>query len=129
MSPFLIVPISLIIGLPFFLILASVKSEQETETPEYVVHVAQDLAKKERGEEVYLTLKAVYFDLQKQKGGGYGPWLSCCLERVAKGQEIDDGVALTALRFTRRDLAGSRYNLDAIDAAIAKLEKEEGEGA
>lgn len=89
---------------------------------------ARELKEKERGRVAFSALRNAYADLKRQRAAGYGPWLSCCLERAAAGEEVTPEVAITALTFTRRDLLWGRFNLDALDAAISKLEEETGEG-
>ena len=77
----------------------------------------------ETGCRVFEILNETHRSLDRQKVRGYGPWLSCLIERRCG----DANVALTAVRFTIRDLAGSRFNLDALNKAAAEL-KEMGAG-
>ena len=98
---------------------------------------------KERGEvadgRVQQIVRAAYLDLKKQGVSGCGPWLSSLLETSAgtwcvgktnKGQSVvvtepmsvRADVALTAVRWTIRELAGSRYDLTGLYEAQNKLE-------
>ena len=94
---------------------------------------------------VHEIIKAAYLDLERQRARAYGPWLSALLdggpgfyftgtvdqrgrERAREWRRVEPAVALTAIRFTIRDLAGSRFNLDGLRRAEAELEQM-GEGA
>lgn len=90
---------------------------------------------------VHEIIKAAYLDLEKQRARAYGPWLSALLDGGPgfyftgtvdqRGREraerewrrVEPAVALTAIRFTIRDLAGSRFNLDGLRRAEAELEQ------
>jgi len=58
--------------------------------------------------------------LHRQGAGGYGPWLSSCIERINKGYIVPNKVALQAVRRTIADLDGSRFNI----ACLLKAESE-----
>ncbi len=68
------------------------------------------------------VLKRAEMSLRKQRGAGYGPWMSACLERAQKGLPVDPSVALTAVRWTIRELEWSRFDLTALEAAAGELE-------
>ena len=81
-------------------------------------------------------------DLQKQRAGVAGPWLSSLqsrgrmvMSRDEKGRavvrvvgaDIEPGVALTAVRWTLRELSGSRYSTKVLEEAEGELEEIAGE--
>ena len=88
---------------------------------------------------VHEILKAVYIDLKRQRAGTHGPWIAALLDggpemyftgdidRWGRGRaerewrRVEPAVALTAIRFTMDELAGGRYNLDALRAAESEL--------
>lgn len=94
-------------------------------------------------ERVHQIVKTAHLDLKRQGAGAYGPWLATLLdggqefyftgavdkmgrdkaERVWK--RVGPSVALTAIRFTLRDLAGSRFDLAGLLRAEAELEQME----
>lgn len=88
----------------------------------------ESTAKKERGAGVYLALWGAYKSLTEQRAHGYRGWLSSCIRHAQGGEMIPAAVAIRALELTRSELSGSRYSLAGIDAALALLKKEEGEG-
>ena len=67
-------------------------------------------------------LVSVLRSLEKQRASGYRSWLSSCIERLQHGNEVPPEVALQAMYFTRRELAGGRFNLCVLDAKIAEYE-------
>ena len=67
--------------------------------------------------EVLEIVSRAYFGLKKQRAAGFGPWLSSLIERRDGNRKI----ALTALRMTRDELTGRRFNLDGLDKAIADI--------
>ena len=92
---------------------------------------------------VLAIVQSCYRDLQKQKAGLAGPWLPSLLdgarmvvvpgekgrtEVVAVGRDIAPGVALTAVRFTLRELSGSRYSTKVLEEAEGELEEITGAG-
>lgn len=80
--------------------------------------------KEEGGGMVLETVKAAKSALTRQKAAGYGPWLSCIIERGG----APASVAVTALKRTRYELTGSRFDLSGLDRAIEALESETGAG-
>lgn len=92
---------------------------------------------------VHEIIKAAYLDLKRQRAGTHGPWLAALLdggpdffftgsvdkwgrERAEREwRRVEPAVALTAIRFTMNDLAGGRFDLDALRRAESELEKME----
>lgn len=121
--------IAFIIGIPVALIIRAQNEAMEEEGERREAEAAAMIAEeKKRGAGVYAALRSAYVDLKRQGGAGYGPWLSCCIERQLRSGDVPAAVALMAVRKTRGELSGSRFKLDALDAAISKLEEETGEG-
>lgn len=83
-----------------------------------------DRPEKEEGEGVLSALLSSYRSLRDQKAAGFGPWLSTCIRKIQSGVYVPANVALLALRWTRDELAGRRYDLAGLDEAIAALERE-----
>ena len=93
------------------------------------------------GDPVHEVLKAAYLDLKRQKAGARGPWIESILDGgsefrftglpdawgrvkvVREWRRVDPSVALTAIRWTIRDLYGCRYDLSGLFKAEASLEK------
>lgn len=73
-----------------------------------------ELEKERVFQEVYLA----HTRLEKQRARGYGPWLTCIIER----RGCPAPVALTALRWTKNELLGRRFDLSCLDEAIESLE-------
>lgn len=84
--------------------------------------------KEEGGGMVLESLKTAYKSLNKQKAGGWGCWIPACIERAGRGEEVPAAVALMAIRWTRAELAGSRYDLSGLDDSIRALEETTGAG-
>lgn len=90
------------------------------------------------GDGVLKALLAAFRDLKRQRAAGFRNWISACIEQAQRGYDIPPDVALTALRMTRAEISGPRYekegepsiyyDLDGLDKAIAAVEKEMGEG-
>lgn len=94
---------------------------------------------------VLAILKECRLDLTRQGACGFGPWISSLLdgsprmwvtERTERFVRVErewtgasPSVALTAVEWTIRDLAGRRFSLDALYKARAELEEILGEGA
>lgn len=80
---------------------------------------------KEKGGGVVLeAVRGAYKSLTRQRAAAYGPWLSCIIERGG----APASVAVTALKRTRYELTGSRFDLSGLDRAIEALESETGAG-
>ena len=63
-----------------------------------------------------------YFSLKRQKASGYGPWLSSIIGRIGEPQkEATRAEVIEALRRTREELTGSRFDLSVIDSALEEL--------
>ena len=77
-------------------------------------------------------------DLRGQGAAGYGPWLSSLLKGsslsifhdekggvrvLSGGRPIAPAVALTAVRWTLRELSGSRFSTKALEEAAGELEE------
>ena len=85
------------------------------------------------------ALLSAFRDLKRQRAAGFRNWIPACIEQAQRGYEIPPDVALMALRMTRNELSGPRYekegepsvyyDLTGLDNAIAAVEKEMGEGA
>ena len=90
-------------------------------------------------EEVRDILAGCQKDLERQRAGGFGPWIACLLDggyemeitgydkhgfpKVGRvWTECTAAEALTAVRWTLRELAGSRFNLSVLYDAEMKLE-------
>lgn len=96
------------------------KGRESRETGENVPVIVEN--ESDEGE-VLEIVKRAYFGLKKQRAAGFGPWLSCLIAK----QDGDRALALTALRMTRDELTGSRFDLSGLDRAIVSLETEAGE--
>lgn len=91
------------------------------------------------GDGVLKALLSAYRDLKRQRAAGVGNWIPACIERAQRGYEIPADVALMALRKTRDEMSGPRYekegepsvyyDLDALNKAIVAVENEMGAGA
>ncbi len=79
------------------------------------------------GDGVLKALLSAFRDLEKQRAAGFRNWIPACIEQAQRGYEIPPEVALTALRMTRDELTGSRFNLDGLNEAIVSLETQMGE--
>lgn len=84
-------------------------------------------------------VESAFRDLKKQRAVGYGPWLSAILDGgvsfsfsgvpdrwgrvrvVREWREVGPETAITAIRFTIRDLEGSRFSLDGLRNAERML--------
>lgn len=86
----------------------STKQEQARETAEAVRRCQEGGARILAVE----ALKRAEMSLRKQRGAGYGPWMSACLERAQKGLPVDPSVALTAVRWTLRELESAPVSYD-----------------
>lgn len=91
----------------------------------------------EKEYDAFLLVKNAYDSLKKQHACGYGPWLSSLLDggynftlykdsrgRVSVERQhriVSPKVALTAVRFTMKELAGSRFDLSELSSAEAEL--------
>lgn len=119
-----------------YIILADVKSLADDYKPKLATETPAD-AFDEREYEAFLLVKRAHESLEKQHACGYGPWLSCILKRSIKYEIVKDergwvsvynegtcppNVALTALRWTKNELLGRRFDLSCLDEAIASLE-------
>ena len=63
-----------------------------------------------------------YMGLKRQHAVGYGPWLASLIGRIGETpREVTRGVALEALRRTRAELSGSRFDLAVLDSAMAEM--------
>ena len=93
------------------------KGRESRETGENVPVIVEN--ESDEGE-VLEIVKRAYFGLKKQRAAGFGPWLSCLIAK----QDGDRALALTALRMTRDELTGSRFDLSGLDRAIVSLETE-----
>ena len=124
--------IELAVGLPIAL---AIRASRKKAAPVAVAPVAAPV---EVGTEiaVEIALKSAWRSLQGQRVGGYGPWLSCCIERINRGQEVPAAVAVTALRKTLSEIepyavregydkAHRVVCLDALYSAIRELEQGE----
>jgi len=115
-----------------------------------VIYIKQNIRRRPAREEkeegapvtdgrVQAIIRAAYLDLKRQGASGCGPWLSSILEtnagdwcvgRTNKGRSVvvtepanvPAPVALTAVRWTIQELAGSRFDLSALYEAEKKLE-------
>ena len=96
------------------------KGRESRETGENVPVIVEN--ESDEGE-VLEIVKRAYFGLKKQRAAGFGPWLSCLIEK----QDGDRALALAALWRTRDELTGSRFDLSGLDRAIVSLETEAGE--
>ena len=92
---------------------------------------------------VHEIIKAAYLDLKRQRAGTHGPWLSALLDggpefyfmgavdqwgrdrTERKWRRVEPAVALTAIRLTMQELAGGRFDLDALRRAESELESME----
>lgn len=75
--------------------------------------------KEEGGGMVLEAVRGAYKSLKRQKAAAFGPWLSCIIERGGAPAPV----AVTALKRTRYELTGSRFDLSGLDRAIEALEK------
>lgn len=74
------------------------------------------------GERVRDVMRRVRIELNRQRATCCGPRVSCCLNRAGEPVRIvSRAVALEALKRTRRELEGRRFNLDALDRAIDEI--------
>lgn len=110
---------------------------------------ALELAEMQEGadamsDRVHGILYAAYADLRRQRAAGYGPWISTLLGGGSlfisgydedgrahvenTGREVCPEVARTAVLRTISELAGSRFNLDALNNAADELNKMTREG-
>ena len=80
--------------------------------------------KEEGGGMVLETVRGAFKSLTRQRAAAFGPWLSCIIERGG----APASVAVTALKRTRYELTGSRFDLSGLDRAIEALESETGAG-
>lgn len=118
-----------------YIILADVKSLAEDYKPKLAEETTVETFD-ENEYEAFLLVKSAYDSLKKQRACGYGPWLSCILERSIKYEIVKDGrgrvgvhyegtcppnVALTAVRWTMNELAGSRFDLSQLAFAESAL--------
>ena len=121
--------IELAVGLPIALAIRASRKKAAPVAVAAPVEVGTDIA-------VEIALKSAWRFLQGQRVGGYGPWLSCCIERINRGQEVPAAVAVTALRKTLSEIepyaVRDEYNkdnrvvcLDALYSAIRELEQGE----
>ena len=78
----------------------------------------------DRGAEVLSVVYRAYASLRSQGAAGYGPWLSSVISHGGG----DASVALTAVRWTIRDLEGRRFDLGGLLEAEAVLEEMTGDG-
>lgn len=95
---------------------------------EYAVYMENEA----RAHEIVFTC---HRDLERQRAGGYGPWLASLLEgpmylsydergevRIkTMTRHTTPGIALTAVRMTIRELTGSRFNLGVLFRAETEL--------
>lgn len=120
------------------------RPDAETETPTCgeMVEDVEDVDY----DPVHEILKAAYLDLKRQKAGVRGPWIESLLDggsefrftgipdawgRVGVLREwrrVEPSVALTAIRWTIRDLKGRRFDLGGLLEAEAVLEEMTGAG-
>lgn len=82
------------------------------------------------GAGVYGILLAAFRSLSNQRASGFRNWISTCIEKLQRGEEVKPETALLALRWTRDELSGMngrRYDLKELGRAILALEVETGE--
>lgn len=80
--------------------------------------------KEEGGGMVLEAVRGAFKSLKRQRAAAFGPWLSCIIERGGAPAPV----AVTALKRTRYELTGSRFDLSSLDRAIEALESETGAG-
>ena len=129
MNPFTIFWIVLAIEIPIALAVALArKREGEAARLEALENDRLKEEKQAEGWRVMSILTGTNKALKQAKICAYGPWIAACLDKIRAGEEVPEGVALMALKMTRRDLLGSRFPLDILDGAIAAMETGTGEG-
>ena len=143
MSPFVVIPITCLLALPFALIMRSGRNDEARQT-------AKKLAESEEKDRAGVLIRSILFRalraLENAGTGGYRSYLSGLIEKGRTGEYIETAEAVAALELTRaeivryipgpesfadatRENALSHYYkpLDIIDDAIDELnEMEEG---
>ena len=82
---------------------------------------------REEGEGLLRVMLSALRSLDKQRAAGFRCWIPACVERLQMGLYVPERVALQALYMTRDELAGSRFDLGGVNAAIVTLENNLGE--
>lgn len=141
MSPFLVIPITCLLVLPFALIMRSGRNDEARQT-------AKNLAESEEKDRAGVLIRSILFHalraLENAGTGGYRSYLSGLIEKGRTGEYIETAEAVTALELTRaeivrymptpgdfpertRENAMSHYYkpLDIIDDAIDELNEME----
>lgn len=118
-----------------YIILADVKSLAEDYKPKLAEETTVETFD-ENEYEAFLLVRHAHESLEKQHACGYGPWLSCILKRSIKYEIVKDergwvsvynegtcppSVALTAVRWTMNELAGSRFDISQLSFAESAL--------
>jgi len=108
------------------------RAREVLEMEEGEAAIAEALREIEDGAAVRSALRSAWDSLRAQNAAGYSCWLSSCISRINDGEPVPREVALLALRYTRKEMAGPRFekegyptvyfNLSGLDAAIASLE-------
>ena len=143
MNPFWLIPIAVLIELPFLLILRASRLESERESArvaaEKIKHVEDTTA-------VFSILKRANKALRANGAAGSQPYVAACMTRMTKGDDVEISDALTALKMTTGDIlryapcpedfgdaaireqAMKRYDLSYLDVFINELQQlEEGD--
>ena len=96
------------------------RAEREEREREEQARRAAEQAEREalEKERVFQEVYLAYTRLEKQRARGYGPWLPCIIDR----RGCPAPVALTALRWTKNELLGRRFDLSCLDEDIESLE-------
>lgn len=87
---------------------------QESESKEQEERVAEETL---RSFKVKAIARAAHLALTRQRAAAFGPWLASIIE----AQEPKAGEALTAVRWTIRELDGSRFNIESLYQAEQDL--------
>ena len=104
MSPLWIIPLAVLIELPFLLLVSSTRRANDQETAE---NAANLIRKVEEGAAIQTILRNALKALKTNRAAGARPFIAAVLEKLTAGEEIEPGTAAEAIRLTWDDL--SRY--------------------
>lgn len=109
--------ISIALALLFYpLFLAIMKEGAETKKKEGEGDVKQTA--------ILSLLQEAHAGLQRQRAGGYGPWIASCIRAIQGGRDCPADVARLAVDKTIGELySASHYDLAGLYSASAQLER------
>ena len=102
----------------------AIERKAEKERLERAEKARVEAEKETEGEMYRKIVWTAYLGLKSQHAVGYGPWLASLIGRIGETpRAVTREIAIQALRMTRDELAGSRFNLSGLDSAILSLEE------